>query len=229
MPYFVVRRPWGQSVLARIADPGKMHNKKRVLIVEDNPDLSRVLTRAFRKRNMEAVSVSDPDAALMTATVLPPDYAVIDLQLGEASGMSLIRPLLGINPAARILMLTGYASIATAVDSIKLGATQYLAKPAYIDEIISALGIDPVAAATAVSTGSARRSLDDLEWKQILTVLRDLHGNVTAAARALGMYRRTLQRKLAARADAEGKDVLSEIRQKVPSRRRRAARSATAT
>lgn len=206
-----------------------MQLKRRVLIVEDNPDLSRVLTRAFRKRNMEADSVCDPDEALMTATASPPDYAVIDLQLGKASGMSLIRPLLGINPAARILMLTGYASIATAVDSIKLGAIQYLAKPAYIDEIISALGIDPTAAATTVSTGSARRSLGDLEWKQILGVLRDHGGNVTAAASVLGMYRRTLQRKLAARSEAEGKDVLKEIRTRVPARRRRAVRSVTRT
>lgn len=208
-----------------------MHHKKRVLIVEDNPDLSRVLTRAFRKRNMEAVSVRTPDEALSVAAGSPPDYAVVDLQLGDASGMTLIRPLLAINPAARILVLTGYASIATAVDSIKLGATQYLAKPAYIEEIVSALGIDAVvdAAATMVSSDNARRSLGDLEWKLILGALREHDGNVTAAARVLGMYRRTLQRKLAARSDAEGKDVLSEIRQRTPSRRRSARRSTAAT
>lgn len=230
VPYFVIRLPCGQL---RPPDPAlkeKMHNKKRVLIVEDNPDLSRVLTRAFRMRSMEAVSVRDPEEALMMATESPPDYAIVDLRLGEASGMTLIRPLMAINPATRILMLTGYASIATAVDSIKLGASQYLAKPAYIEEIISALGIDPIAVAdgNGASSASGRRGLGDLEWKQILGALRDCDGNVSAAARVLGMYRRTLQRKLAARSEADGKDVLSEIRQRAPLRRRRAARSTVA-
>lgn len=142
MPYFFVRRSCGQFSLVRSTAPTKMHNKKRVLIVEDNPDLSRVLTRAFRARNLEVVSVSDPDAALKAASNLPPDYAVVDLRLGGHSGLNLIGPLLVVNPVTRILILTGYASIATAVDSIKLGATQYMAKPAHVEDIALALGID---------------------------------------------------------------------------------------
>lgn len=234
LTYFVDIHHLGKSDRFCIANSGKMHSKKRVLIVEDNPDLSRVLTRVFRKRQLDAVSVRDTNEALMVATKSPPDYAVLDLQLGGVSGMTLIRPLLGINPAMRILVLTGYASIASAVDAIKLGATQYLAKPAHVEEISSALGIDAIVDddADTVSpldcSDSARWSLGDLEWKQILGALRDHGGNVSAAARMLGMYRRTLQRKLAARSEAEGKDLLSEIRQKAPFRRNSAVRSVVA-
>ena len=205
-----------------------MHSNKRVLIVEDSPDLSRVLTRAFRVRNLDAVSARDSRRALEIAANSPPDYAVVDLQLGEDSGMSLIRPLLKINPAVRILILTGYASIATAVDSIKLGATQYMAKPVYVDDIVSALGMDsvPMDDEAADCVTGAKQSLAELEWKQIFGALRDTDGNLSEAARLLGMYRRTLQRKLAARSEAEGRDVLSEIRRQAPVRRRRALRLA---
>ncbi|MDP2824568.1 MAG: response regulator [Sulfuritalea sp.] len=203
-----------------------MNPQKRVLIVEDNRDFARVLTRAFRKRSLEAVSVGDPEAALVEAKKSPPDYAIVDLRLGEASGMDLIGPLLAINPAARVLMLTGFAGIATAVDAIKLGACNYIAKPAYIEEIAVALGIDPGASADDPAQASGKRGFEELEWKRIQEILRDHDGNVTAAAHVLGMYRRTLQRKLEARSKAVGKDVLHEIRMQAPLRRRRDLRLA---
>ena len=226
MPYFFVRRSCGQFSLVRSTAPTKMHNKKRVLIVEDNPDLSRVLTRAFRARNLEVVSVSDPDAALKAASNLPPDYAVVDLRLGGHSGLNLIGPLLVVNPVTRILILTGYASIATAVDSIKLGATQYMAKPAHVEDIALALGIDSAGRSDAAEDVPTRagRGLVELEWKQILGALRATGGNLTEAARVLGMYRRTLQRKLAARSVVDGRDFLSEIRKQALVRRRCALR-----
>ncbi|MBI4755779.1 MAG: response regulator [Betaproteobacteria bacterium] len=203
-----------------------MSRRKRVLIVEDDPDLARILTRAFRMRHFEAASVRKCDDALASAGTLPPDYAIVDLRLGAHSGMGLIRPLKAINPAMRILVLTGYASIATAVDSIKLGAAHYMAKPAYIEEIISSLGIDPVALAgeEGAPMPGGKRGFDELEWKLIVGALREHGGNLSAAARALGMYRRTLQRKLAARNDSAGKDLLGEIRKRVPQRRRRSLR-----
>lgn len=178
--------------------------RKHILVVEDDPDLARVLTRAFRARRLEAVSVRDADEAMAAARRQPPDYAILDLRLGERSGLALIRPLKAINPAARVLVLTGYASIATAVDSIKLGACHYMAKPAYVDEIVSALGIaadgtDDEGAAAAAS----RRGFGNLAWKHILHTLHRHGGNISATARVLGMHRRTLQRKLAARGAAE--------------------------
>lgn len=205
-----------------------MNQQKKVLIVDDNRDLARILTRAFRRRNIEAVSVGDPQAALVEAEKSPPDYAIVDLRLGATSGMDLIRPLIAINPAARVLMMTGHASTATAVDAIKLGACNYIAKPAYIEEIVMALGIDPVAGPDVPEAPkpTGKRGFEALEWKRIQEVLREHEGNVSAAAQVLGMYRRTLQRKLEARSKAVGRDVLHEIRLKAPSRRRRELRLA---
>ncbi|WIM04755.1 MAG: response regulator [Candidatus Nitricoxidivorans perseverans] len=192
----------------------------RILIVEDDPDMARVLTRALRSRGFETVSVRDVDAALAAADAAPPDYAILDLKLETGSGLSLIGPLKSINPAVKVLILTGYASIATAVDAIKLGASHYLAKPAYIGEILSGLGIDAVTAdndAGAAIDQEKRYSLAELEWKHILRTLSDQGGNVSAAARALNMHRRTLQRKLAMNGDS----VLAEIREKSVRRFRR--------
>jgi two-component system response regulator RegA len=202
--------------------------RKRVLIVDGNPDFARVLTRAFRARGLEAASVGTAEDALTSARNSPPDYAVVDLRLREGSGLDLIRPLLAINPVARILILTGYASIATAVDAIKLGACNYMAKPAYIEEIVVALGIDPVIVAedSMPFQVGGKRDFEDLEWKRIQEVLREHDGNLTAAAHVLGMYRRTLQRKLEAFSKAVGRDVLNEIRLQAPSRRRRELRLA---
>ncbi len=103
-----------------------MNNVPHVLIVEDDPDMSRVLTHLFRRRGYQAVSTRDVHAALATATRSAPDAVVLDLRLAADSGLSLIRPLRAINPAMKILVLTGYASIRTAVDAIKLAKARSL-------------------------------------------------------------------------------------------------------
>ena len=190
--------------------------RKHVLVVEDDPDLARVLIRAFRARRLEAVSVRDPDEAIAAARQQPPDYAILDLRLGERSGLALIRPLKAINPAARVLVLTGYASVATAVDSIKLGACHYMAKPAYIDEIIRALGLEDGGTANdGTAAPEGKRGFGDLEWKHIQHTLRRHGGNISATARVLGMHRRTLQRKLT----AQGKEMVEAVRQRASRRR----------
>lgn len=194
-------------------------NPQRILIVEDDPDLSRVLTRSFRLRNIDATSAPDLTTAQAAARAMPPDYAIIDLCLGTENGMTLIKPLKNINPAMRILMLSGYPSIATAVDSIKLGANHFMVKPAYIEEIIGVLGIVTVVDAPQAPVLNGKRDLISLKWKQIMTTLRAHDGNISATARALGMYRRTLQRKLEAHREATGKDVLEDIRNMSPLRR----------
>jgi two-component system response regulator RegA len=122
---------------------------------------------------------------------------VLDLRLAADSGLRLIPPLKAAYPEIRILLLTGYASIATAVEAIKLGATHYLPKPAGVDEILSALGAEEGDA--EVTPAEAPLSVDRLEWEHIQKVLAEHEGNLSATARALKMHRRTLQRKLAKR------------------------------
>lgn len=165
----------------------------RILLVEDDPVFARVLSRALTARGHRVAHAIDGPAALASAAAAPPDAAVIDLRLGEESGLALIEPLRARLPDARLLVLTGYASVATAVEAIKRGADDYLAKPANAVQVLAALRGD--APAPSVETPSLKR----LEWEHIQQVLRAHDGNVSAAARALGMHRRTLQRKLAKR------------------------------
>jgi len=176
----------------------------RILLVEDDEVFARVVGRALGQREYEVCHAIGLDAAreLMQATSFA--YAILDLNLGGETSMSLIEPLKSGNPDIRILILTGYASIATAVEAIKLGADNYLAKPADTDEILSALlvgeasekpdGGDRVSAAgtAAMEPMSVRR----LEWEHIQKVLQENEGNISATARQLKMHRRTLQRKL---------------------------------
>jgi len=122
---------------------------------------------------------------------------VVDLRLGDASGLGLIEALHALDPRTRIVMLTGYASIATAVEAIKLGATHYLTKPADPDEIIAALG--RTSGDADIPVAAHPPSVERLEWEHIQKVLNQHQGNISATARALKMHRRTLQRKLAKR------------------------------
>jgi two-component system response regulator RegA len=123
---------------------------------------------------------------------------VLDLNLNGSSGLALIPQLLAINPACRIVVLTGYASITTAVDAIKLGAVQYLAKPVEIEAILAAFESDDDPDLDLVAPDEPL-SVDRLEWEHIQRVLNENDGNISATARALKMHRRTLQRKLSKR------------------------------
>mgnify|MGYP001166952573 CR=1 FL=1 len=168
-----------------------------LLLVDDDPTFCRVLGLALSRRGFAVATARDIAAALKQARIEAPEYAVVDLNLAGDSGLSLIPGLLALAPGARIVVLTGYASIATAVQAIKLGAVNYLAKPADADQVLSAF------AATAPDPGvpvNARPlSVNRLEWEHIQRVLNDNDGNISATARQLGMHRRTLQRKLAKR------------------------------
>ncbi|HQA10859.1 response regulator transcription factor [Zoogloea sp.] len=168
-----------------------------ILVIDDDPAFNRVLTRALGQRGFAVFGATDPESALALAREHEPEYVVLDLNIGGSSGLRLIEPLLAANPDCRILVLTGYASIATTVDAIKLGATQYLAKPADVDAILKALSATDVIIDDGVSAGPM--SVDRLEWEHIQRVLAENDGNISATARALKMHRRTLQRKLAKR------------------------------
>ncbi|NTV12128.1 MAG: response regulator transcription factor [Zoogloea sp.] len=168
-----------------------------ILVVDDDPAFNRVLCRALTHRGYTAFGAQTPEDALQLAKEHEPELVVLDLNLAGSSGLRLIEPLLACNPDSRILVLTGYASITTAVDAIKLGATQYLSKPAEVDAILKALQATEVHIQD--DAPEAPMSVDRLEWEHIQRVLAEHEGNVSATARALKMHRRTLQRKLAKR------------------------------
>lgn len=171
---------------------------EHLLVIDDDETFNGVLVRALGRRGLHASGATDGVAAIEAARRQPPDRVVLDLNIGGQSGLALIDPLLEINPDCQIVVLTGYASIATAVDAIKLGAIQYLAKPVEVDTIIAAF--DATAQPNADELPSSEPlSVDRLEWEHIQRVLHEHDGNISATARALKMHRRTLQRKLSKR------------------------------
>lgn len=165
-----------------------------LLLVDDDATFCSVLSRALEKRGFGVTVAHSVEDALPLAQANPPEYAVVDLKMNGASGLVLIQALHELDPATRIVVLTGYASIATAVEAIKLGATQYLSKPANADEIVAAFGH---AASAELPLSAQPPTVERLEWEHIQRVLQEQQGNISATARLLNMHRRTLQRKLA--------------------------------
>ncbi len=171
----------------------------KLLIVDDDETFSRVLARALSSRGFEVETASDADSAVVAARRLRPTFCVLDLKLGENNGLRLIPDLKAVVPGMRILLLTGYASIATAVEAIKRGAHDYLAKPVDADAVARAL-LDHDGGADDDESPDAPEAplpLRRLEWEHIQRVLTECDGNISETARRLGMHRRTLQRKLA--------------------------------
>ncbi|MGI9250678.1 MAG: response regulator transcription factor [Pseudohongiellaceae bacterium] len=168
-----------------------------ILLVEDDEVFAQVLTRALQQRRYAVAHAASAGDAEMLIDNQPFDCAILDLNLGGQTSLRLIPLLKARNPSIRILILTGYASIATAVEAIKLGADNYLAKPADTEEILAALLIDSEPSETAIDAASLEpMSVRRLEWEHIQKVLQENNGNISATARQLKMYRRTLQRKL---------------------------------
>lgn len=167
-----------------------------VLVVDDDQRFADTLAQALGRRGWVVAVAHTIDAALAAARVRPIDAAIIDLRLGDEHGLNLIQPLRDIQPAARIVVLTGFASIATAIKAIKLGADDYLAKPVTASMVVATLlGSGPTAGAPA-TTAAERMSPRRLEWEHLHRVLTEHEGNISATARTLRMHRRTLQRKL---------------------------------
>jgi two-component system, response regulator RegA len=171
--------------------------KPRLLLVDDDEIFTTTAARVMQRRGYETLVANDVETALQLADENL-SYAVIDLMIGAESGLTLLPTLRARNPAMRILVLTGYASIATTVKAMKLGADNYLAKPADAVAIITALS-HTTTSTDMSSGGSFPLSVDRLEWEHIQRVLHENTGNISATARALKMHRRTLQRKLAKR------------------------------
>ena len=185
--------------------PSEPSVARTLLIVEDDDVLRPRLARAFRERGFEVREAPDVDGALETGRADPPEYALVDLRLGTRSGLEVVRGLAELDPATVIVVLTGYGSIATALEAVRLGATHYLTKPADVDDVLAAFvrggpgGPAPSDVSTAVEAGGpdSTPTLARVEWEHINRVLSDCGGNVSQAARILGLHRRSLQRKLA--------------------------------
>lgn len=167
---------------------------RTLLIVEDDESFARTLRRSFERRGYQVLSARNPEDMQLVLANHRPQYAVVDLKLGTSSGLTCVQNLNAFDSEMVIVVLTGFASIATAVEAIKLGARHYLAKPAGTDEIEAAFtkdSGDPDAQISARPT-----SIKTLEWERIHETLAETDFNISEAARRLGMHRRTLARKL---------------------------------
>ena len=166
-----------------------------LLLVDDDTTFCAVMSRALQRRGFDVTVAHDVDSATRLAEAEPPEYAVVDLKMPGNSGLILVKRLNTLEPATKIIVLTGYASISTAVEAIKLGATHYLAKPVDADEVITAF--NKTAGDALINVAPNPLSVERLEWEHLQRVLNDHDGNISATARALNMHRRSLQRKLA--------------------------------
>ena len=170
-------------------------DQRLLLIVEDDEAFARTLTRSFERRGyrvLHAASLPEVEVLLADHT---PGFAVVDLKLkGEASGLACVQRLHAADADMLIVVLTGFASIATAVEAVKLGACHYLAKPSNTDDIEAAFGLKAGNAEVELTNRSS--SIKTLEWERINEVLAETGFNLSEAARRLGMHRRTLMRKL---------------------------------
>lgn len=171
--------------------------KPTFLVLDDDEVFSATLARSLGRRGFETTVAHTGEQALRAAALTAFDFVTIDLHLEKDSGLQWIVPLRRVLPDASMLVLTGYASIATTVQAIKLGADDYLAKPANVDSILSALKASSGNEGVIDSAGPpVPLTVDRLEWEHIQRVLAEHEGNISSTARALNMHRRTLQRKL---------------------------------
>jgi two-component system response regulator RegA len=163
------------------------------LLVVDDDDLYREsLVRAFSRRNIETVGAPSMDSAVAALSTISPEAAIVDLRLGNESGLDVVKKLLELKPELRVVVLTAYGTITTALEAIKLGAVNYLTKPIDAERILEAFagGFPSHQQLTAIP------SPEQVEWDYINRTVQDHDGNVTRAAQALGLHRRSLQRKL---------------------------------
>ncbi len=166
-----------------------------LLIVDDDDVLRPRLGRALSDRGYEVSLAAGYEEAMALARREPPELALVDLRMPGPSGITLIRDLLQLEPHMRIVVLTGYGSIATAVEAMRIGAIHYLSKPADADEVVAAF--ERAEESAPIDSGQlSAPSLARAEWEHINRVLSDCDGNISEAARRLGIHRRSLQRKL---------------------------------
>ena len=169
---------------------------EKILVIDDDEAFCRTLSRSLERHSLQVFAAHSAEEALASAKEHQQDKAVLDLRLGDDSGIQLIRPLLEIAPGMRIVVLTGFASLTTAVQAIKLGAINYLAKPVNVQSILKAFEEEASEDVDEETADFTPTPLKQLEWEHIQRVLDENDGNISSTARQLGMHRRTLQRKL---------------------------------
>ena len=167
-----------------------------ILLADDEDIFRNRLTKAFARRDYTVFTAESFDEAMAVIREHRPELAVVDLKMPGKSGLELIAAAKRIMPEMKIVVLTGYGSIATAIEATKLGATYYLPKPADVDDIIKAFEREEAGQCTMEENDFIAPSLARLEWEHIYRVLHDCRGNISIAANKLGLHRRTLQRKL---------------------------------
>ncbi|HEY7884153.1 MAG TPA: response regulator transcription factor [Cellvibrionaceae bacterium] len=172
-------------------------NIKSLLIVDDDSTFAEIMQQALQKRGYKVAIAHNCNQALRTIRQTKVSHVLLDLKLGNESGLALMGELLAENPALCIVILTGYSSISTAVSAIKNGAHHYLCKPVNADEVLAAF--DSSHTEVTPDLPQQPHSVERLTWEYIQKVLQENHGNISATARSLGMHRRTLQRKLGKR------------------------------
>ncbi len=170
--------------------------QRTILVCDDDEVLRSRMEKAFSKRGLHPLTADCYDRAIEVVRAQRPDFAVIDLKMPGPNGMTLLRDLLAVSPHTRVVILTGYGSIANAVEAVKMGAVNYVTKPADADQILSALNADAIGALNAELNDLSPPSLAEAQWEHIQRVLADCKGNISEAARRLDIPRRTLQRKL---------------------------------
>jgi two-component system response regulator RegA len=168
----------------------------KLLLVEDDLAFANILVRRLSKHGYDCVHVDNNNDALLACHRHLPDYILLDMKLAQETTLSIITPLRKLRPECRIILLTGFASIATAVDAIKLGADDYLSKPIDSKTLLAVLNDTKPSILTIDHDNEPTLSAEQVEWQHIQQVLKANHGNVSATARQLSMHRRTLQRKL---------------------------------
>ena len=167
---------------------------KSILILDDNEVFASTLSRSFKRKGYESFVALNINDAQHLAVMHQPDFAVVDLKIDQESGLHFLPLLLESSPSTKALVLTGYSSISTTVEAMKLGCVNYLCKPVNTDEILQALvGDQPH---PEISLPDTPPSVNRMEWEHIQRVLTQHDGNISTTAKALGMHRRTLQRKL---------------------------------
>ena len=180
--------------------PSEDRVREQLLLVDDSELFRERLARAFRDRDFEVRTAADYDEAMRLARKAAPDLAVVDLRMPGRSGLELVRDLLDVCPSTRVLILSGFGSISTAVEAVKLGAVNFLPKPADADDILAAFERSEINLEETQAENQEVPSLARAEWEHIHRVLADCAGNISEAARRLGIHRRSLQRKLRKRA-----------------------------
>lgn len=171
---------------------------RSILVVDDDDRFRDRLVRAFAVRGHDVQGARSAEEARTMAAADSPEWAVVDLRIASDSGLSLLRDLLEIDRSTQVVVLTGYGSIATAIEAVRMGAKDYLTKPSDADQILAALTGETRRSAEGTSAEAMEiPSLARVEWEHIQRALTDCNGNVTQAAKLLGIHRRSLQRKLA--------------------------------